>query len=100
MALSDRVGGLSALVDELAQGQMLSCGVGECAVTVPKFIDGVLQTCTPGSPYLEVCDGLDNDCDGAVDENYPVLGEGCYVGYDFGHMVRREDGQNVVCKVD
>jgi hypothetical protein len=44
------------------------CGVGACRRTV-GCIDGVPQTCTPGSPTTEVCNGMDDDCDGLVDEN-------------------------------
>ncbi len=47
-----------------------TCGVGECQVTIQNYVDGQMQTCIPGNPNPEVCDGLDNDCDGSTDENF------------------------------
>jgi hypothetical protein len=46
-----------------------TCGVGACARTVQNCVGGVTQTCQPGSPSTEVCDGRDNDCDGAADNS-------------------------------
>jgi hypothetical protein len=59
-------------VDEDWYGDPTSCGVGECAATGELTCQGGLQvdTCEEGTPGAEVCDGLDNDCDGPVDEDH------------------------------
>ncbi|HIA04872.1 MAG TPA: hypothetical protein EYN66_23750 [Myxococcales bacterium] len=48
-----------------------SCGEGVCATTVPSCIFGKINECKPliqPGELVEVCDGLDNNCDGNVDE--------------------------------
>jgi hypothetical protein len=44
--------------------------VGECSATGTLECQGgaEVDTCTPGTPSAEVCDNLDNNCDGTVDE--------------------------------
>lgn len=44
-----------------------TCGVGACEVTVANCVGGVTQVCTPGGPTADICDGIDNDCNGVVD---------------------------------
>ncbi len=39
--------------------------------------NGCEYACTPSSPSDEVCDGLDNDCDGMIDEGDPGGGTTC-----------------------
>jgi len=47
-----------------------ACGLGECEHTEDKCQDGVLQMCNPFvGAEAEECDGLDNDCDGIIDED-------------------------------
>jgi len=48
-----------------------SCGLGQCAATGSQqcIMGQVHNTCTPGLPGVEVCNGLDNDCNGYVDVN-------------------------------
>ena len=49
-----------------------TCGVGQCgAAGIETCSAGTWgnDACTPGTPTAETCDNLDNDCDGAIDEN-------------------------------
>jgi hypothetical protein len=53
-------------------GQSCTVGVGECARTGQYVCkaDGTGTECnaTPGTPTPEVCDGLDNNCNGIIDD--------------------------------
>jgi hypothetical protein len=60
-------------------GPPLSCGVGACAATTPACVNGQPQSCTPGTPSPEICDGIDNDCNGQVDEGF-AIGSACSNG--------------------
>ena len=54
--------------DEGANNQMLSQGCGEeCGGGTQNCVEGAWGACT-AAPSEEVCDGKDNDCDGATDE--------------------------------
>ncbi|MFH1182553.1 MAG: PxKF domain-containing protein [Candidatus Woesearchaeota archaeon] len=58
-------------VDEDYVSTPTSCGVGECASTgATSCVAGsVVDSCTAGSPKTETCNGLDDDCDGFIDED-------------------------------
>ena len=49
-----------------------SCGTGGCQATgYTSCVDGsVADSCTAGTAEVEICDGLDNDCDNEVDEDF------------------------------
>ena len=57
-------------VDEGYVQTPTSCGKGACSAEGQlTCVDGTVQDiCSPGSPSSEICDDLDNDCDGEVDE--------------------------------
>lgn len=64
-----------------------TCGKGTCFRIVRACNDNGTSAppCTPGEPEAEICDKLDNDCDGAVDEECVCdpqkdLTQSCYLG--------------------
>ena len=66
-----------------------TCGLGVCASTGEKTcVDGgELDSCVPGDPITAgsdgTCDGIDDDCDGSVDENYISHATTCGLAHCF-----------------
>jgi len=69
---------------ECIDGESRSCGseIGECMPGVSVCIDGHWGECTGEKPpELEVCDGLDNNCNGEIDDGALCAdGEICIAG--------------------
>jgi predicted outer membrane repeat protein len=64
--------------DDQFPGGKLSCGVGQCTRSVDSICVQGVETpktvaCTPGAPSSEQLNGLDDDCDGTVDDDIGTL---------------------------
>ena len=72
--LWDEVGSVCVVGDGVCQ----RAGVFTCDGDSP----GGPSVCSaePGEASTEICDGLDNDCDGTADQTFPTLGDACVAG--------------------
>jgi hypothetical protein len=58
----------NSLIDE-GPWPVVTCGVGACQRSYSTCINGLPNNrCSPGSPTPEVCNGIDDDCSGVVDD--------------------------------
>jgi len=55
------------------------CGVGGCQQVGLTYCSSATIgfQCTPGVPFTETCDNIDNDCDGFIDDNIPASSAAC-----------------------
>ncbi|MBK6725927.1 MAG: putative metal-binding motif-containing protein [Xanthomonadales bacterium] len=69
--------------DDGNPGGGFNCSTGQpgiCAAGTSTCLSGSIQCLRNNNPGPEFCDGLDNDCDGAVDEGNPGGGNACNTG--------------------
>jgi alpha-tubulin suppressor-like RCC1 family protein len=74
----------NGMADEGYVALPTSCGVGACAATgVTSCVSGAVQnSCHAGTPAASdtTCNGVDDNCNGTVDEGYAPLPTSCGVG--------------------
>jgi hypothetical protein len=73
-----------------------TCGLGICYKTIPNCVAGQPQQCDPvAGAEADLCDGLDNDCDGKTDEELGTIS--CGQGACFHTIQACVGGEEMVC---
>jgi RHS repeat-associated protein len=95
------------LVDEdfLGLGEPCTAGEGLCAALGVLRCDedgeAVICDAEPAQGTLEICNGLDDNCDGQIDEGWPGVGAECEVGVGAcrtrGVQICTADGEDLRC---
>jgi hypothetical protein len=88
-------------------GSSCSVGTGTCQRfgTTVCSTNGSTTTCsvTAGTPATELCNAIDDNCNGSADETFTTLGTGCNVGIGacqrFGTTVCASGGATTTCSV-
>src|SRR3990172_12391249 len=78
------------VVDNGLASTPTTCGVGQCvsAGTLSCVNGAMVDSCKPGTPGVEVCDGKANNCDGVVDNGLGSTPTTC--GVEIGRASCRE----------
>jgi hypothetical protein len=83
----------------LVSGAGVACGVGACAggFTICDEAGAGIVCSSSGDTITERCNGLDDDCDGFTDEDFPV-GQACGLGACAGGVHEcSASGQGTLC---
>jgi hypothetical protein len=75
-----------------------TCGMGLCEHSEPNCVSGSANECDPfDGATPEICDLIDNDCDGDIDEGLGDETISCGVGACEHEVTACQDGQELEC---
>lgn len=63
-------GGTPGLCMDIDRGT-ITCGTGACMRSVPRCVGGTEQMCSAGGGAPEICNNIDDNCNGSVDDGPP-----------------------------